>query len=449
MDTVPGAAGWRDDVGVVPEEQLDFLPRVLFVSVNPFSATSNNGKTFASFFAGYPRDAIAQLYFHRELPSSPYCDNYFRFTDGEVLRNVLTPWRVSGERVDSNSQDANAIPASVHRTLRASPTARLLRQVLWCRIRLDSAEFSAWIEEFQPDVIMFCGGDAAYLYRKVKDLADRADARIVLYITDDYVLPRRTKNLAGNILRRWVRREFQSMGAKASLVLTIGELMSTVYQKEFGLKSTPIMNAVDVPVGPPAPALRAEATCPFVFLYAGSLHSQRWRPISQLIARLKSLNESGQCSSRLIICGSPPEPHVLQVLTQPPHAEFIGLLSPAELREQTRRADALVHVESDAPEAIAATRLSLSTKIPEYLISGRPVLAIGPPAIASIRYLAETGAARIVGNNDVAALDAAILSLVNDPQESAILVDRAFRLASENHDGARVRRTLWRRLQEL
>jgi hypothetical protein len=39
------------------------LPRVLFVSVNPFSATSNNGKTFASFFEGYPKASIAQLYF--------------------------------------------------------------------------------------------------------------------------------------------------------------------------------------------------------------------------------------------------------------------------------------------------------------------------------------------------------------------------------------------------
>ena len=71
------------------------LPRILIVSVNPLSDTSNNGKTYASFFRGYPSDRIAQLYFHREMPDSPVCSQYFRISDDDIAAALIhQTWRL-------------------------------------------------------------------------------------------------------------------------------------------------------------------------------------------------------------------------------------------------------------------------------------------------------------------------------------------------------------------
>ena len=64
-------------------------PRILVISNNSFSNTTNNGKTLASFFDKYPVNNIAQLYFYLELPSYTHYHNYFRITDNDIVKCVL------------------------------------------------------------------------------------------------------------------------------------------------------------------------------------------------------------------------------------------------------------------------------------------------------------------------------------------------------------------------
>ena len=47
----------------------------------------------------------------------------------------------------------------------------------------------------------------------------------------------------------------------------------------------------------------------------------------------------------------------------------------------------LLHVESDDDYNRLLTKLSISTKIPEYLISGRLVIGFGPTDVASMKIL--------------------------------------------------------------
>jgi len=49
--------------------------------------------------------------------------------------------------------------------------------------------------------------------------------------------------------------------------------------------------------------------------------------------------------------------------------------------------DVLVHVESFFEEDSARTRLSISTKIPQYMASGKAILAYGPSDLTSLRYI--------------------------------------------------------------
>ncbi|MEI2812158.1 MAG: hypothetical protein V9F00_18835 [Nocardioides sp.] len=423
------------------------LPRVLFVSVNPFSDTSNNGKTFASFFKGYPRDSLAQLYFHREIPSSEVCENYYRITDEDILSNLLRPWRATGERVTSLASATSPIPTQAHTVLKGSQTARLLRQALWTQVRVQNEQLLDWLDAFAPEIIFFCGGDAAALYPKVTALRDRYGARMAFYITDDYVLPLATKNLAVRVMRSWTRQVFQDVTSNADIVLTIGEHMSRAYKREFGFDSIPLMNMVELPPAMPPPTVR-KSDRTLTLLYAGSTHSNRWKILSQIADSIERL-AGGGVSARLLIYGPNPDAEALTAVDRPPFSEYRGLLSPNEINAAISKADVLVHVESDDPASIAATTLSVSTKIPEYLASGRSILAIGPRGLASIEYLAQHGAALLVEPRHPEGLDNAIDALAGSPGIRFELSMRGFELASTNHDGLKTRRSLWHRLQRL
>lgn len=53
----------------------------------------------------------------------------------------------------------------------------------------------------------------------------------------------------------------------------------------------------------------------------------------------------------------------------------------------------LVHVEGFTPTAIAATQMSFSTKLIDYMMAGKPIFAVGDGKINSIAVLKKYGLA--------------------------------------------------------
>lgn len=425
---------------VEKQRVLAALPRVLFVSVNPFSATSNNGKTFASFFREYPKEKLAQLFFHREIPSSDVCDHYYQLTDEDVLAAFPRVKRAQGRpiEVQTPQRDAAFTPA-VHNKLKASRWVRLARQVLWRGVDLGRGQASRWISEFDPEVIFFCGGDFASIFPEVRKLARRCGADLVFYITDDYILPVQGTTIGHRVMRWWTRAATMSLVGESSLVLTIGDAMSREYSRTFDIASTPIMNMVKI--SDPAPATQTDG---LELVYAGSFHSNRWRTLAALGSVVAEQSAQG-VRATLHLYGPEPESHWLEALLSSGAVEYHGLVDPDALTDVFADASALVHVESDDPESRIATALSISTKIPEYLASGRPVVAVGPRGIASIDYLEANQVALVATPDDTAAMMRAVAAL-GDAELVQDLVSRGRQLALVRHDEQVVRAELWRNL---
>ena len=67
-------------------EKKETFPKVLVISHNVFSNTSNMGRTLKNFFIGWDKDSLAQLYLRSEIPTTNVCENYFRITDFDMLK---------------------------------------------------------------------------------------------------------------------------------------------------------------------------------------------------------------------------------------------------------------------------------------------------------------------------------------------------------------------------
>lgn len=133
-------------------------PRVLVISHNAFSLTSNNGKTFSSIFAGWQKEKIAQLYFHNEVPDFSVCNNFFYMTDENM---VFERKEKIGEKVFFNNKGRKEQTNSkiYNRTRKKRLQIFLfVRNFIWTPRKWDNKNLHDWIDEFSPEVIFFVGG---------------------------------------------------------------------------------------------------------------------------------------------------------------------------------------------------------------------------------------------------------------------------------------------------
>ena len=71
------------------DERSGRFPRTLIVSHTVAGGSTSLGKTLGTYFSCREQDALAQVYFHSEVPGTPLCSGWFRFTDPDALKSIL------------------------------------------------------------------------------------------------------------------------------------------------------------------------------------------------------------------------------------------------------------------------------------------------------------------------------------------------------------------------
>lgn len=360
--------------------------KVLIVSANPLDRNQNNGKTLLSFFSGYGREYLAQLYFYPTLPNTTEFERFFRISDFDVLNRRLHRSKTAGGPVEPVE---SALSVSTEETVRMgrikkSALTCLAREVLWHGAWRSEA-LDRWLDETAPDVIFFVAGDGLYSYDICEYARRRTGAKLVVYTGDDYVLPRPKFYLAQDLRRRLILRKLKSCVDAADLFLTISEPMRRTYRELLGKDSLLAANMADsLREAQPAPKTRSG----LLLVYLGGFQYHRDATLHRLAEAIARINGEGRTPLFLeIYSNAQPDDALLRQLEVPGASAFCGCLDQAGVKWKVNEADILVHVESFSPESIADVRLSLSTKIPEYLSTGKPLLAIGPAEVASMVYL--------------------------------------------------------------
>ncbi len=108
--------------------------------------------------------------------------------------------------------------------------------------------------------------------------------------------------------------------------------------------------------------------------------------------------------------------------------------------------DVVVFVETFDPQISKISRLSFSTKICDYLGSGKCILAAGPSDTASIEYLAEEDAAIVCGSEDSIRSG---LERLTDPEVVSEYALKAHSCAVRNHDREKLNKIIYGKLVEL
>ena len=116
--------------------------------------------------------------------------------------------------------------------------------------------------------------------------------------------------------------------------------------------------------------------------------------------------------------------------------QYCGSLKKEELNEQFYNADVLVHIEAFDRNSKHITRLSISTKIPEYLSTGVCVLAVGPQDVASIQYLSDSQTGITITTNNAKIIKKSLKQIILNKELRESLKENAIELTKIRHDAS-------------
>lgn len=422
------------------------FPRVLVINGEPFNQHSATGLTMTSLFSGWPKENLACLYTAEVEPDEKVCKYYWKLSVGNIrmVRHMFGMMRYLSPRgwLKPESHVKSAPNLRNGTVLGAPPAYRFLQKIFPNQRVIDLGHFEVpqhianGIDGFNPQIIYTMLGSNPIL-RLTIDMCLRYGIHAVPHFMDDWPKALYRFSLFRPILRYRMNSYLRRVLANVPVRLVIGKDMASEYSRRYGGEFLPFANAIEpellnCPVSDPPKRRRIR------LVYVGGLHLNRWSSLRDIGMALLYLHEKGMPLEALIYTqpGHAKEALSLEI---PPVMRVLGSLSPTEVPAVLRDADILIHVESFVRSSQIHARYSVSTKIPEYMAAGRPILAYGPKELASIDYVHDTGAGVVAGTADKEELITALQQLIlsEDLRRRCGMNGRA--IAMQNHDAAKQR----------
>lgn len=423
--------------------------KILVISHNPFSLTSNNGKTLEAIFKDYNKENLSQLFFSEMIPDTSYCDNYFRITDKNVIKNTICRNRNYYTNSFSNTHPLNnKDQVSKGQCLKEFvKNVPFIRDFLWILGRWKIIPLFDWVTYNKPACIFFVGGINGFSHRIARYLAKKYNIPLVLYFTDDYLINPISRNWSDSFQKMRMKRFYKKTIQQASLCFAIGDIMARTYQEYFGKSFYPIMNVVTLR-DKLSPIEHEEY---ITISYFGGLHLYRWKEILKLGKIFSSIQEENPSLPRIdfnVYTSHCSEENLKLFKEQ--NINYKGFVSNEKIVEEFSKADILLHVESSDLYYRSLTKLSVSTKIPEYLSTGRCVLGFGPKEVASMRLLDENQVGFVVSSDaDENIIKDKLKELISSTSLREELANKAYIYACERFDPKKIRKDFMEKINKI
>lgn len=422
-----------------------FGKKILIVSNNAFSSMHNNGKTAKALFSGFPKETIAQLFFnHNETPDFDVCDNYFKITDTDVFKNIILPNKYGGRY----SQVNEYIPKSDFITTQPPKLSEgnsklflllksvaddiaLFRDYLWKFNSWKTKKLFAWIEEFSPTTIFFLVGSPGYPQDVVNFICQKYKLPLIVYFTDDYIIHSIPSNFINKIRKFLMHSVYKRTVRDASLCFAIGDQMCDEYEKYFGKKFYPIMNSVKI-----LPYNINDEDIPVINIsYFGGLTLNRWKMLIEFGNLIKELQVKFDKKIELNVYSTTELTTNVLDLFKENNVTYKGCAIGDSLFKAFSSATFFIHVENDEHFSRCRVKLSISTKIPEYLMMGKLIIAYGPPEVASFRLLSDNNIGVVLSSDNSREFNINILEeLLNDRKKQIMIAKKGYEFAVDNFD---------------
>ncbi len=419
------------------------VPKVLVVGINPW--VDNTGiNTLINFFDGWDKDALAHLYTRAGLPNTHMCDRFFRITESKVMHSVFNRRIRTGEEVkNSGHTDTDVAAEGQLYKKKHSGLMTLAREMVWLLGKWKTKELDRFLDDFDADVLFFPIYSTVYMNRIQNYIRRRTRKPVVLYVSDDnYSYKSIPHDPLSLFMRFWLRCQEKKLFKAASNVMVIAPKQKEEYDTLFGTDSVVLTKGVDFSAYPFEEKPLGE---PIRLVYTGKLIIGRWLSLAAIAETLEKINADGERMCLDIYTTDTLTPEQ-EVALNRGGSRVRGALTLDEVAQVQKQADVLVFVESLEKKFKNAARLSFSTKITDYLRSGKCIFAIGDKDIAPIDYFNRYDSA--VTACSYGQIGEQLMHLAQEPSLIADYARKAYDCGVTHHDSAAMHRLLIDTIEE-
>ena len=418
----------------------DKLPKVLIVSRGVWDDTKGTSSTLTNIFQNYDANKLAHIYIETKTPNTKCCNLFFQVSEFSLIHK-LYKWRTkTGFKIATVSNDAvdGDIDSTVGRQEeRAMGFVRrnrsilfsFLRELLWLFNGWQSMELKLFIKEFNPDIVWLDGSPLILMNRLHNHVLKIAKKPNSIFLMDDYyTYSSCNKGLLSYLYKFFLRKSVRKIVEKSNKVFVASPKMESEYDDAFSVDSLFITKGIDFST---LKYTTPQINTPIKLVYLGQVLYGRIYTLVAIAKALKEINTSDTKIELQIYTNNDISDDLKRKLLVHDSVSLMKPVSYNEVQNVIAKNDVLIFVESFEKKYKNIARLSFSTKITDYLSSGKCILAIGPNGIAPIEYLEDEDAAIVV--TDVNKIkDKLEYLLENEVIER--YSQKGFECAQRNHD---------------
>ncbi len=421
------------------------LPRVLVVSTNAWR-DQTGVNTLIEFFRCWDPDRLAQIYTKSALPNTAVCHRFFQISENAVIKSVfrrgITTGKCVKNQLNGNSQEAvqeQKMYASYRGKIRA--VLSLMRELVWKFGKWKTPALDAFVDEFDPDVIFCPIYPTVYMGRIQKYLVQKTGKPVVSYLADDNVTYRSVSKNPVSLLHRHILRKYiKFLVGNSKTLMVISPKQKEEYDRFFGVDSVVMTKGIDF-----EPFVPYTPSNPVKMVYTGKLIIGRWNSLAAIAQAMGKVNQTEQKVTLDIYTTDPLTRRQSRALNRY-GCSVKGSLTLDEVKKVQRQADILVFVESLEKRYRQIARLSFSTKITDYLQSGKCIFAVGDPHIAPIDYFQRYHAAVTACSYDE--IEERLTELIYNPSRITQIAQQGYQCGVDHHERNKMNQLLIRVLCE-
>ena len=370
-------------------------PKVLLLVTDDLSSNSATSITVLSLFSNWPKENISIIHTNKSEFFSEY-NSYYLNLENIYAINLLNSFKLVLSK-KATGLEAGMIPDEAKNLELVSSHLNAIKNGYGSlfNYNFDHKLFN-FIQDFNPDLLYSILGNNRFLKLSLS-ISESFKIPIVPHFMDDWV----NANYKGfyNFLPRIIQNlRLKKILKNSLLAMCISEKMTSVYKRRFNNFSFyTYMNCVNIDKNV---ELKKPVIDYLKIIYVGGLHLNRYKTLIYFDGILNDVNKLGKKCKIEIYCPNNDVEMYGKELSLCNNIQLKGFLNKEEVNDILMDADVLLHVESFDRSVFEYIRLSISTKIPQYLAARRPIIGIGPLGIASIDYLSSNKAALVINSLD-------------------------------------------------
>lgn len=356
--------------------------RILIINSHSIYEENATGITIRSILSTFSKESLLEVYYYPSKESKEHnkiksikLDKKTKVLDSWLRRSIKTEFKekVNKNIIKSDKRERKSFMKSIK--------ALLLATIDYFPINMKyNKNQITQIDKFRPEIIYTLG--SAILPLEVSlFFSERYDIPIVLHHMDNWRETKYSENILMKPSKIKLLNNLKNVENNMDFGMTISDDMANYYNSVSDSKYISLMHVVSE-----MKIQKKNDEKIINIVYAGGLHLNRWKVLIKFERVLQKIVAEG-FRVRLSIYTKDTDRFSYEDMFSKSITSFFDFLPYNEVYRIYEVADILIHVESFEEEIVKFTQYSLSTKIPEYMSTGIPIICYAPSNIAVSNYV--------------------------------------------------------------